>query len=59
MDKKFKECVKPHYIAHSISGLGVGLILVALLAITGKTALLIGIIALVVGIIYDFSVNKG
>lgn len=51
--------MKPHYIAHSISGLGVGLILVGLFAITGKTALLLGIVALVIGIIYDFSVNKG
>ncbi len=60
MDKKFKECMKPHYIAHSISGLGVGLILVGVVpAISGGTALVLGIVALVAGVIYDYSVNKG
>ncbi len=59
MDKKFKECMKPHYIAHSISGLGVGLILVGLIHLSGSAALVLGIVALVVGIVYDYSVNKG
>lgn len=60
MDKKFKECMKPHYIAHSISGLGVGLILVGIFpALSGATALVLGVIAFVAGAAYDFSVNKG
>lgn len=59
MDKKFKECMKPHYIAHSISGLGVGLILVGLIPSLAGSAMVIGVVALVVGIVYDFSVNKG
>ena len=58
MDKKFKECMKPHYIAHSISGLGIGLILVGVMPSIAGAALVLGIIALVVGIIYDYSVNK-
>lgn len=60
MDKKFKECMKPHYLAHSITGLGIGLILVGLISsLTGQTALVLGVVALAAGIIYDFSVNKG
>lgn len=59
MDKKFKECMKPHYIAHSVSGLGVGLILVGLFPALATMALILGIVALVAGIIFDFSVNKG
>lgn len=59
MDKKFKECMKPHYIAHSISGLGVGLILIGIIPSLAGAALILGIIALVIGIAYDYSVNKG
>ena len=59
MDKKFKECMKPHYIAHSVSGLGIGLILVGLFPALATMALILGIVALVAGIIFDFSVNKG
>lgn len=59
MDKKMKECMKPHALAHSVSGLGVGLILVGLIsALTGQTALVLGVIALIGGIIWDMSVNK-
>lgn len=60
MDKKFKECTKPHYVAHSISGLGIGLILVGVIpSLSGGTALVLGIVALAAGVIYDYSVNKG
>jgi len=60
MDKKFKECMKPHYIAHSVSGLGIGLILVGLIpALSGGTALTLGVVAFVIGFVYDYSVNKG
>ncbi len=51
--------MKPHALAHSVSGLGVGLILVGLIsALTGQTALVLGVIALIGGIIWDMSVNK-
>lgn len=58
MDKKIKECMKPHALAHSLSGLGVGFILIALMPSLVSMAFVIGIIALVGGIIWDFSVNK-
>lgn len=59
MDKKLKECTKPHSLAHSLSGLGLGLILIALVPSLASSALTIGIIALVAGIAWDFAVNKG
>ena len=58
MDKKIKECMKPHALAHSLSGLGVGFILIALMPSLVSMAFVIGIIALVGGVIWDFSVNK-
>lgn len=58
MDKKLKECMKPHALAHSVSGLGVGLILVALVPSLVGNALMLGIIVLVAGIVFDFMVNK-
>lgn len=59
MDKKIKECTKPHSLAHSLSGLGIGLILIALVPSLTSSALTIGIIALAAGIVWDFAVNKG
>lgn len=58
MDKKFKECTKPHMLAHSVSGLGLGFILIALVPSLVPTALVIGIIALIGGVAWDMSVNK-
>lgn len=51
--------MKPHYIAHSVSGLGIGLILVALIPALVANALILGVLALVAGIAWDFTVNKG
>lgn len=58
LDKKFKECMKPHMLAHSVSGLGVGFILIALVPSLASMALVIGIIALIGGVAWDMSVNK-
>lgn len=52
--------MKPHYIAHSISGLGVGLILVGIFpTLSGATAIVLGVVAFIAGAVYDYSVNKG
>ncbi len=60
MDKKFKACMKPHYIAHSISGLGIGLVLVGIIpSLSGTTALVLGVVAFAAGFVLDYSVNKG
>lgn len=58
-DAKMKECTKPHSLAHSVSGLGIGLILVALIPALVANALVLGLIALVGGIVWDMMVNKG
>lgn len=51
--------MKPHALAHSVSGLGIGLILVALIPSLVQMALVIGIIAFIGGFVWDYSVNKG
>lgn len=58
MDKKLKECTKPHSLAHSLTGLGVGLILVSYVPALMDKSLIVGVAAVVVGIIWDYSVNK-
>lgn len=59
MDKKMKECMKPHALAHLVSGAGVMLILVALLPTLASNALILGVIILAIGVGYDYMVNKG
>lgn len=59
MDKKFKECMKPHSLAHLVSGAGLMLILVALIPALAANALILGVIILVAGVAWDFMVNKG
>lgn len=59
MDKKFKECMKPHALMHSLTGFGVGLIVAGAVPAIGAQGVMLGLIALVVGIVGDFAVNKG
>lgn len=59
MDKKFKECMKPHALMHSLAGLGVGLILVNFIPTLVDNALMLGVLVLVVAVVGDFMVNKG
>lgn len=59
MDKKFKECMKPHALAHLVAGAGVMLILVSIIPALAVNALILGIIILVAGVVYDYMVNKG
>ena len=59
MAAKWKECTKPHALAHSVTGLGLGLLLAGLITgLTGQTGVVLGIIAIVVGVLWDYSVNK-
>lgn len=59
MDKKFKECMKPHALMHSLTGFGVGLIVAAAIPAIGAQGVILGLIALVAGIVGDYAVNKG
>lgn len=53
-DKMMKECMKPHALAHSLTGAGVGLLLVAFLPVLAQNVLMAGIVVLVAGIVFDF-----
>ncbi len=59
MDKMMKECMKPHSIAHMVTGAGLALILSTLIPAVAANALVLGVIVLVAGIAYDMMVNKG
>lgn len=52
--KDMKECMKPHAIVHSVTGLGVGLILVALIPALVTNALVFGIIVVLAALGYDY-----
>lgn len=58
MDKKMKECMKPHALAHSVMGVGLGLVLVVLVPSLVANALMLGIILVVAAIVFDMMVNK-
>ncbi len=58
MDKKFKECMKPHFLVHNLAGIGIGLILVNFIPALVGNALMLGLVVLVVAIVGDFMVNK-
>lgn len=55
MDNMMKECMKPHALAHGITGLGVGLL--AAHFWPGLAGLWVGVGVLVLGIIVDFVTN--
>ena len=57
MDKMMKECMKPHALAHSLTGFGVALILVALWPSLAQMGLWLGVVLLVVGVVWDMSSN--
>lgn len=59
MDAMMKSCMKPHAIAHLVTGAGVGILVLALVPSLAANALVIGIIVAVAGLAYDFMVNKG
>lgn len=59
MDAMMKACMKPHGIAHLVTGAGVGILVLGLVPALVANAVVIGIIVAVVGIAYDFMVNKG
>lgn len=57
MNSQMKACFTPHVIVHSLTGLGIGLILVNLIPSIANMGLTLGVIILVVGIVADFYVN--
>ncbi len=59
MDKKFKECMKPHALVHSLAGIGFGLILVSFIPALVANALMLGVLVVAAAVVGDFMVNKG
>lgn len=53
-----KECLKPHIILHSISGLGVGLVLATIFFGANQMALIFGIATFVATVVYEMVVGK-
>jgi len=59
MGAKFAECMKPHSLAHFVTGAGLGFLLVALVPALGANALILGVVLIVAGFAWDFVVNPG
>ncbi len=58
VERMMKECMKPHSILHTLSGIGIGLLLVALFGFSRDTSLVLGIILLVAGVLGEFLTEK-
>jgi len=53
-----KECMKTHPLLHSVGGIGLGLVLVALVPALVAKALVLGIILIVVSVAGEFMTMK-
>ncbi len=53
-----KACTQPHALLHSLTGIGLGLILVALMPSLTANALMLGVVAVVVGVVGEMMVKK-
>lgn len=59
MEGKLKECMKPHMLAHSLAGFGLGVAAVnAVNTLYGEMGLWVGIGLFVLGFVWDYTVNK-
>lgn len=58
MESMMKECMKPHPLLHTLSGIGLGMLLVALFGISSNTAMILGVILLVAGVLGEFLTKK-
>lgn len=53
-----QECLKPHPLLHALSGIGLGLVIVALVPGLVANALTLGIILIVVGLVLEMMLGK-
>lgn len=49
-----KECMKPHALLHSLMGIGLGMVLLALLPGLVSNALTIGVVLIVIAFVAEF-----
>lgn len=54
MEKMMKECMKPHPLLHTVSGVGLGVLLTNWFGLVGNTGMWLGLILLVVGVAGEF-----
>ena len=57
MDKMMKECMKPHALAHSVTGAGVAFLVLYFVPSLLTYLLWGGVILLVVGMVWDYMTN--
>ena len=53
-----EECLKPHALVHVVTGIGLGLVIVALVPSLAANALMLGVGLVVVAVVGEFVVNK-
>jgi len=54
-----KECTKPHALAHSVSGAGVALLVLYFLPTLTPYLLVLGLVLLIGGALWDLASNSG
>lgn len=60
LDAKMKECMKPHSLMHSLSGIGLGVVVATVFSgAIGANGIMFGILLIAAGIVGDMMVNKG
>lgn len=57
MEKMMKRCMEPHALLHTLSGIGVGMLILALVPSLSANAMMYGGIALLVGVVGEFMVK--
>ena len=57
MQAMWKECSSPHSLAHFVTGAGIILLVAAYIPAVAANALILGLILLVAGVVWDFMVN--
>lgn len=55
---KMEECLKPHALLHTVTGVGLGLLLVAVMPSVVENAVMVGVVLVVAGVIGEFVWKK-
>ena len=54
MDKMMKKCLEPHALLHSLTGIGLGMVILGLVPSLVANAMMYGIVLIVVGVVGEF-----
>lgn len=54
MDGMMKECVKPHALLHTLTGAGLGMVLLGLMPGLTGNAMMLGVLLVVAGMVGEF-----